>query len=156
MRRTLALSLFAALSLSTAAPLTAQPAAQTAAQNAAQNPANEPITVELNAAEPVQNKCRVAFVIANKGATAIESLKLDLAIFNRDGVVQRRIVTEMAPLRRAKTIVKTFELENECGHSGHIGSILVNDVTACTPGDTAACLDRLTPSSKVSEIKFYK
>ncbi|MGD9844711.1 MAG: hypothetical protein AB7U47_04915, partial [Variibacter sp.] len=109
--------------------------------------------VELNAAEPVQNKCRVAFVIANKGATAIESLKLDLAIFNRDGVVQRRIVTEMAPLRRAKTIVKTFELENECGH---IGSILVNDVTACTPGDAASCLDRLTPSSKVGEIKFYK
>jgi hypothetical protein len=49
--------------------------------------------------------------------------------------------------------VKTFELENECGH---IGSILVNDVTTCTPGDAAACLDRLTPSSKVGEIKFYK
>jgi hypothetical protein len=149
MRRTLALPLFAALSLSTVAPLAAQPAAQ----NTAQNSASEPINVELNAAEPVQNKCRVAFVIANKGATAIESLKLDLAIFNRDGIVQRRIVTEMAPLRRAKTIVKTFELENECGH---IGSILVNDVTACTPGDAASCLDRLTPTSKVNEIKFYK
>lgn len=149
MRRPLALSLFAALSLSAVAPLAAQPAAQTAAPT----PANDPITVELNAAEPAQNKCRVAFVIANKGATAIESLKLDLAIFNRDGVVQRRIVTEMAPLRRAKTIVKTFELENECGH---IGSILVNDVTACTPGDAATCLDRLMPSSKVNEIKFYK
>ncbi len=149
MRRALALSLLSALSLAAVAPLAAQPAAQ----NSAHNPANEPITVELNAAEPAQNKCRVAFVIANKGATAIESLKLDLAIFNRDGVVQRRIVTEMAPLRRAKTIVKTFELENECGH---IGSILVNDVTACTPGDAASCLDRLTPSSKVGEIKFYK
>ncbi|MGD9844942.1 MAG: hypothetical protein AB7U47_06090, partial [Variibacter sp.] len=102
MRRALALSLFSALSLAAVAPLAAQPTAQ----NSAHNPANEPITVELNAAEPVQNKCRVAFVIANKGATAIESLKLDLAIFNRDGGVQRRIVTEMAPLRRAKTIVK--------------------------------------------------
>jgi hypothetical protein len=140
MRHRLAFSLFAILSLHLAAPVSAIAA-------------DEPITVELNAAEPVQNKCRVAFVIANKSAAAVESLKLDLAIFNRDGIVQRRIVTEMGPLRRAKTIVKTFEFENECGQ---IGSILVNDVTVCTPGDAASCLDRLTPTSKVGEIKFYK
>jgi hypothetical protein len=101
----------------------------------------------------VQSKCRVAFVIGNKSPAAVDSLKLDLAIFNRDGVVQRRIVTEMGPLRRSKTIVKTFEFENDCNQ---IGSVLINDVTACAPGDAAACLDRVTPTSKVNDIKFYK
>jgi hypothetical protein len=140
MRHRLALSLFALVSLSLTAPIVARAA-------------DDPITVELNAAEPVQSKCRVAFVIGNKSPAAVDSLKLDLAIFNRDGVVQRRIVTEMGPLRRSKTIVKTFEFENDCNQ---IGSVLINDVTACAPGDAAACLDRVTPTSKINDIKFYK
>lgn len=112
-----------------------------------------PITIEINSAEAAQNKCRVAFVIANKGDAAVDTLKLDLAVFNRDGIVQRRLIAEMGPLRRAKTIVKTYEIETECAQ---IGSILVNDVTACAPGDAAACLDRLSLTSKVGDIKFYK
>lgn len=110
------------------------------------------INVELNAAETVQGRCRVAFVVDNKG-DAVDSLKLDLAVFNHDGVLQRRLVTEMGPIRKAKTIVRSFDLEGECGQ---IGSILVNDVTACMPGEPGACLDRLALSSKAKEIRFYK
>ena len=110
------------------------------------------IVVELNSAETAQGKCRVAFVVDNKG-DAIESLKLDLAVFNREGIVQRRLVTEMGPLRKAKTIVRTFDLEGECGA---IGSILVNDVSACTPGEPGACLDRLALSSRAPGIRLYK
>lgn len=112
-----------------------------------------PIAVELNAAETVQNRCRIAFLVENKDDTAIESLKLDLAVFNREGVVQRRLVTEMGPVRKMKTIVRTFEIDGECGQ---IGAILVNDVTACVPGDPGACLDRLTLSSRAKDIKLYK
>lgn len=110
------------------------------------------IVVELNSAETAPGKCRVAFVVDNKGE-AIESLKLDLAVFNREGIVQRRLVTEMGPLRKAKTIVRTFDLEGECGG---IGSILVNDVTACAPGEPGACLDRLALSSRAPGIRLYK
>jgi hypothetical protein len=114
---------------------------------------DDSINVELNSVEGAQSRCRMAFVIDNKDETALESLKLDLAVFNRDGVVQRRIVIEMGPVRRAKTMVRTFEIDGECGQ---IGSILVNDVTACAPGEPAACLDRLTLSSRVSGIRLYK
>lgn len=115
--------------------------------------AEGPINVELNAAENVQNSCRLSFVIENKSETAIETFKLDLATFGREGTIQRRMVVDMGPLRGSKTIVKSFVLENDCGQ---IGSLLVNDVTACAPGDPGACLDRLTLSSRVSTIRLFK
>jgi hypothetical protein len=112
-----------------------------------------PIHVELNAAESVQNRCRLSFVVENKADAAIDSLKLDLAVFGRDGAIERRLVVEMGPVRAAKTMVRTFDVETECGQ---IGSILLNDVTACAPGDPATCLDRLTLSSRPAAIRFYK
>jgi hypothetical protein len=115
--------------------------------------ADEAIRIELNAAEAVQGRCRLSFVIENKGDTAYESLKLDLAIFNSEGVIQRRVVAEMAPLRRAKTIVKAFEIEGDCAK---MGSVLVNDVTACEPATAGECLDRLTLASKLKDVRFYK
>jgi hypothetical protein len=115
--------------------------------------ADDDIRVELNAAEPVQSRCRLSFVIENKGDTAYESLKLDLVIFNREGVIQRRVVAEMAPLRKTKTIVKAFEIDGDCGQ---MGAVLLNDVTACVPGDAGACLDRVVLSSKIPDMRFYK
>ena len=64
--------------------------------------AGDPIRVELNAAEGVQSRCRLSFVIENKSEGPIESLKLDLAVFGRDGVIQRRLVTEIGPMRARK------------------------------------------------------
>src|SRR6516162_8122488 len=84
---------------------------------------NDPIRVELNLAESTQGKCRMSFVIENKGDTPIGSLQLDLAFFNRDGILQNRSVAEMGPIARAKTIVKSFEFEGECDK---LGSILIN------------------------------
>jgi hypothetical protein len=112
-----------------------------------------PIHVELNAAESAQSHCRLSFVVENKGDKAIDTLKLDLAVFGQDGGIQRRLVVEMGPVRAAKTIVRTFDIEPDCPQ---IGSILLNDVTACAPGDPASCLDRLTLSSRPPNIKFYK
>jgi hypothetical protein len=112
-----------------------------------------PIYVELNSLESAQNHCRVSFVVQNKAEAPIESLKLDLIAFNRDGVIARRLVVEMGPIRKEKTMVRTFNLEGACGN---IGSVLVNDVPACTPGDAGACVDRLELSSRVPDVKFYK
>ena len=114
---------------------------------------NDPVREELNLAESVQNKCRLSFLIENKSETPIDRLTPDLAIFNREGIIQRRLVAEMGPVYRSKTIIKTFEIEGECGQ---IGSILINDVTACTPGDPALCLDRLVLSSRVPSISLFR
>jgi hypothetical protein len=115
--------------------------------------ADEPIRLELNVLEPADGRCRVSFVIENKGADALDSLKLELAVFNRDGIVQRRLATEMGPVRGSKTIVKAFLVDGACDE---IGAILVNEVTACVPGDPNGCLDRLSLSSKVQGVRFYK
>lgn len=137
MRRCLALAT-AVLSAALASPALSAP--------------DDPIRIELNTIETTQNRCRMVFVVENKG-DALDSLKLDLAVFDREGVVRRRVATDLGPVRRAKTIVKSFELDGECGP---VGSVLVNDVTACTPGDASACLDRLALSSRAAGVRLYK
>jgi hypothetical protein len=114
---------------------------------------NDPIRVELNLAETAQSKCRMSFVIENKGEPPIGSLQFDLAFFNRDGILQSRSVAEMGPVARSKTIVRSFEFEGECDK---FGSILINDVAACSPGDPGSCLDRLALSSRVKSISLFK
>jgi hypothetical protein len=115
--------------------------------------AENPIRIEINTIENVQNSCRLSFVIENKGETPIETLKLDLAVFGREGSIQRRLIVELGPLRGSKTVVRAFDVEGDCGQ---IGSVLVNDVTACAPGDPGTCLDRLTLSSRPSAIRLFK
>jgi hypothetical protein len=115
--------------------------------------AENPIRVELNTIENVQNSCRLSFVIENKGETPIETLKLDLAVFGREGAIQRRLIVELGPVRGSKTVVKAFDVEGDCAQ---IGSVLVNDVTACAPGDPGTCLDRLALSSRASAIRLFK
>jgi hypothetical protein len=115
--------------------------------------ADDKVLVDLNTVENSDNRCRMNFVIENKSEQALDSMKLDLVVFGADGGIMRRLITEMAPLRAAKTIVRTFVIEAECGQ---IGAILVNDVAACAPADRSACLDRLQLSSRVKDIRLYK
>ena len=116
--------------------------------------ADPSIHIELNAAESMpQSHCRLTFVVENSAPSAIDNFKLDLAVFDREGTIQRRMAVEMGPVRATKTIVRTFNVETDCGQ---IGSILLNDVTTCAPGEPASCLDRLTLSSRSSTIRFFK
>jgi hypothetical protein len=115
--------------------------------------ADEKVLVELNSIESADNRCRLNFVIENKSDVAIESLKLDLVAFGSDGGILRRLVTEMGPVRAAKTMVRAFAVDSDCRQ---IGSILVNDVTACAPGEPGACLDGLGLSSRLKALRFYK
>lgn len=114
---------------------------------------DEPIRIELNTAAPAKDRCRLSFVIENKAAHTLSSLKLDLVMFGRDGAIERRLVAEMGPLRAAKTMVKTFEVEGACAA---LGSILVNDVTACAPDEASACLGRLALKSRLPDIRLFK
>ena len=115
--------------------------------------AGEPIVrLELNALEASGPRCRLSFVIENRGETPVETLKLDLAVFGREGNIQRRLIAEMGPLRRSKTIVRTFETESSCND---IASVLVNDVAACAPAALGDCLDQLALSSR-TPIRLFR
>jgi len=115
--------------------------------------AQEAVRIELNTLESAENRCRMTFVIENKTSHAVDSLKLDLALFNTEGAVYRRMVTDMGPVRAAKTVVKTFATDGDCAQ---LGSLLVNEVAACTPGEPNACLDQLALSSRVKAVRLYK
>lgn len=121
--------------------------------NAALAAPPEPVRVELNVAVPADDHCRLSFVIRNGGAAALTSLKLDLVLFGRDGAISRRLIAEMGPLRAGKTVVKTFEVETDCAA---LGSILVNDVTACAPAEPSECLDRLELGSRLADVRLFK
>lgn len=115
--------------------------------------ADEKVLVELNSIESVENRCRLNFVIENKSDVSIESMKLDLVAFGSDGGILRRLITEMGPVRAAKTMVRAFAVDADCKQ---LGSILVNDVAACAPGEPGACLDGLGLSSRLKQLRFYK
>jgi hypothetical protein len=127
------------LVLSLLAPL----AAQAAEQN---------VRVELNTMESAENQCRMTFVVENKSAS-LDSLKLDLVVFNTESIVYRRLLTELGPVRAGRTIVKTYAIETKCAQ---VGAVLVNSVSACNPGDPEVCLDGLALSSRVKDVRLYK
>jgi hypothetical protein len=115
--------------------------------------ADETMHVELNALDNSENRCRITFVIKNDGKAAVDSLKLELVLFNTEGAVYRRMLVELGPLRAAKTVAKTFATDGECAQ---LSALLVNEVSACQPGEPNACLDQLALSSRVKNVRLYK
>jgi hypothetical protein len=106
------------------------------------------VNVELNKLEPVDQNCRAYVVVTNGTETNFKSFKMDLVLFQTDGVIGKRFSIDLAPLRPKKKSVKLFDIDGmSCDK---IGSMLVNDVMECK-SDTGAgqnCLQELTTSSR--------
>src|SRR3546814_20953996 len=78
--------------------------------------------------------------VCSSDLQGFDSLKLDLVMFDRSGVVAKRLAVQAAPLPAGKTRLKVFDVE---GHgSEDIGSNLLNDVmdSAHAPATGAGCL----------------
>ena len=122
--------------------------------------------IELNKLEPIPTGtpgapgCRAYIVMQDPDPAPIEQLRLDLVLFGTDGVIARRIALDLGPMAAGKTAVRLFDMPGlPCTD---IGRVLINDVLACRTGagpggggqaadqDHAACLDRLTPTSRAS------
>lgn len=113
------------------------------------------ITVELNKLETVEKGCRVYTVVDNPGSTAFQTFKLDLILFHTDGVIGRRLMLDLAPLKSAKKTVKMFDLDGTA--CDKIGSFLVHDVMECKTdaGPADKCLDAITLKS-LSNVQISK
>jgi hypothetical protein len=113
-------------------------------------PAPAAVAIELNRFDDQNGSCRVSFVIANPGADSYSGFKLDLVVFDRGGMIARRLAADVAPLREQKTSVKVFDISGT--PCAEIGSILVNDILDCrgTAGPVGDCVGRITVSSKLS------
>ena len=121
----------------------------------AQSEPAKQITLELNKLEPQDKSCRAYLVVANDGQTVYQSFKLDLVMFQPDGVIGKRFALDLAPIKAGKKTVKLFDLDGVA--CDKVGSFLVNDIMECKVDNTAAddCLARLTLSS-LGQVKITK
>ncbi|MBL8847820.1 MAG: hypothetical protein JNN24_18805 [Hyphomicrobium zavarzinii] len=105
------------------------------------------MSVELNKLEPQGSGCRAYLVVQNDDATAYQSYKLDIVLFQQDGVIGRRFAMDLAPLKPQKRTVKLFDLDNIA--CDKIGSFLINDVVECKAdaGPLDNCLAGMTVKS---------
>lgn len=88
-----------------------------------------PVVVELNRLEERGADCRAYLLLDNRGQTPFEVFKLDLVVFDKGGVIARRLALDVGPMRAEKKGVKVFDLSGlGCGD---VSSILVNDVIDC-------------------------
>jgi hypothetical protein len=118
-------------------------------------PAAESLAIELNKLEPNGQACRAYLVLKNAGDRQFDSLKLDLVMFDRDGIVAKRLAVQAAPLPAGKTSLKVFDIEErDCAE---IGSILLNDIMACEPlpEGEGGCLALVAASSR-GGVPFIK
>jgi hypothetical protein len=107
----------------TAAPETTDP------QPSQSQAAPEPVSIQLNKLEPIDKGCRAYMVIDNPGDTAYSDYKIDLVLFQSDGVIGKRFSIDLAPLKAKKKSVKLFDIDGlQCDK---IGSMLINDVMEC-------------------------
>src|SRR3546814_323177 len=93
--------------------------------------------------------------VCSSDLQGFDSLKLDLVMFDRTGVVAKRLAVQAAPLPAGKTSLKVFDVE---GHGCEdIGSILLNDIMDCAPAPDAGagCLAGIAVSAR-GEVTFVK
>ncbi len=122
-------------------------AASALALTASAHAADLGLSVELNKLESQDKGCRAYMVVDNTGAVGYQSLKLDLVLFQTDGVIGRRFAVDLAPLKASKKTVKLFDLEGTA--CDKVGSLLINDIVECKSdtGPVADCLTGLTVKS---------
>jgi hypothetical protein len=113
------------------------------------------VSLELNKLEPNGSACRAYLVLQNDAGVAFETLKLDLVLFDGDGVVASRLAVETAPLADGKTSLKVFDVTDQPCDA--IGRVLLNDVLACQDagGPRHDCLDLVRPTAR-GAISFIK
>lgn len=119
------------------------------------------VHVELNKLEPVNGACRAYLVTQNLTDDTFDSLKLDVVMFDADGIVAKRLAVQLGPMPAGKTSLKVFDMADlGCDQ---IGQLLLNNVLECTttpsspdnPADGKSapvarddCLSRVTVSQR--------
>ena len=113
------------------------------------------LEVELNKLEPNKEACRAYLVLENQVPSAFEALKLDLVMFDPDGIVAKRLAVEAGPLPAGKTRLKVFDVGGLA--CDRIGRMLLNDVLACKDGTGTRgdCLALISTSAR-NGLSFIK
>jgi hypothetical protein len=90
------------------------------------------LAIELNKLEDTDEGCRSLFVFDNETGHELNRFRVDLILFDREGVYAKQLLLDMAPLHEDKKVLASFLLaEDPCAS---IGSVLINDVPWCENG----------------------
>lgn len=93
------------------------------------------IEIELNRVAERDGICQVYFRVKNRTETPFSGFKVDLAFFDKNGVINDRVLVDLAPLRSQKTSIHVFDMPDlDCAN---IGEVLLNDITECQATDGA-------------------
>ena len=108
------------------------------------------LVLELNKVEETEGGCQTFFLIDNRSGHVFDGFRLDLVLFDREGVIAGRLGVDLAPVRRDKRTVSTYVLPGT--PCDEIGSILVNDIPVCEArgGGAVDCVDMLEVSGRDS------
>ena len=111
------------------------------------------LSLELNKLEDTDDACRAYLVLDNGTAGPVESLRLQLVLFDPEGVITRRLAVQAGPVGAGKTSVRIFDVSGQ--QCGDIGRILLNDISECEgpDGEIADCADLLEVSSR-ADVPF--
>ena len=109
------------------------------------------VLIELNKLEAGEAACQPYLVVSNGSDRDFSGLKLDLVMFDTQGIIARRVAVDAAPLPRGKTVVKVFALDGLA--CAQIGRILLNGLTGCAADGGAARDDCLAMIATRSQTK---
>jgi hypothetical protein len=113
------------------------------------------LLIELNKLEDTQQGCRSLFVFDNATGHELDRFRVDLILFDQEGVYAKQLLLDLAPLYQDKKVLTSFLLaEQPCSS---IGSILVNDLPWCENGSGAKldCVPMLKVESR-TEVPLEK
>ena len=113
------------------------------------------VEVELNKLEPQDEGCLAYLVFENDSGHRFETFRLDLVMFDTEGIIAQRMALEAGPLAADKTIVKMFDITGLA--CDELGRVLLNEVMDCESGSgsIADCTARTHVTAR-TEVPFIK
>jgi hypothetical protein len=108
------------------------------------------LDIELNKLEDAGGQCVASLLLTNRLSETLDQVRFDLYVFDKAGVIARRLLLDTGPMRTDKTTVASFALlEQPCGN---ISKLLVNDVPVCKTAAGAAvdCVAALNLTSRTA------
>jgi len=112
--------------------------------------AAQTLDIELNKLEDAGGQCVASLLLTNRLSDTLDQVRFDLYIFDKGGVIARRLVLDTGPMRVGKTTVASFALlDQPCAN---VGKLLVNDVPVCKTAAGAAvdCVAALNLTSRAA------
>tara|TARA_Y100000815_G_C13014631_1_gene376901 strand:+ start:180 stop:605 length:426 start_codon:yes stop_codon:yes gene_type:complete len=108
------------------------------------------ISAELNKLEEMEGGCRAYFLFRNASGRSLSAFEMSLALLDRDGIIDRLLSIEAAPLPAGRTTLKIFEFQGMA--CADLGEVILHEATACAAddGQPVDCLGLTTPSSRAA------